>query len=173
MFSFETKVGTGKGMIRLVCLPNGAWMAHMIYTALQELHCAKEIAGYNRPHGGNNSLKGGAVEGNWYERRERKKEFLDEQPSVLIVGAGQSGLNLAARLQSLGLSVLIVEKTERVGDSWRHRYRTLVTHDPVQYTHMAFMKFPDNWPLFTPSKADACDPARVDLKLTVIPQRTS
>jgi len=128
MFSFETKVGTGKGMVRLVCLPNGAWMAHMIYTALQELHCAKEIAGYNRPHGGNNSLKGGAVEGNWYERREHKKEFLDEQPAVLIVGAGQSGLNLAARLQSLGLSVLIVEKTERVGDSWRHRYRTLVTH---------------------------------------------
>jgi hypothetical protein len=35
------------------------------------------------------------------------------------------------------------------------------------------MKFPDNWPLFTPSKADACDPAKVDLKLTVIPQRTS
>jgi hypothetical protein len=128
MFSFETKVGTGKGMIRLVCLPNGAWVAHMIYTALQELHSAKEIAGYNRPHGGNNSLKGGAVEGNWYERRERQKEFLDEQPAVLIIGAGQSGLNLGARLQSLGLSVLIVEKTERVGDSWRHRYRTLVTH---------------------------------------------
>lgn len=173
MFSFETNVGTGKGMIRLVCLPNGAWMAHMIYTALQELHSAKEIAGYNRPHGGNNSLKGGAVEGNWYERRERKKEFLDEQPAVLIVGAGQSGLNLGARLQSLGLSVLIVEKTERVGDSWRHRYRTLVTHDPVQYTHMAFMRFPDNWPLFTPSKIDAYGPAKVHFQLTIIPQRTS
>lgn len=150
MFSFETKVGTGKGMVRLVCLPNGIWKAHMIYTALQELHSAKEIAGYHRPHGGNNSLKGGAIEGNWYERRERQKEFLDEQPAVLIVGAGQSGLNLGARLQSLGLSVLIVDKNERVGDNWRHRYRTLVTHDPVQYTHMAFMKFPDNWPLFTP-----------------------
>jgi cation diffusion facilitator CzcD-associated flavoprotein CzcO len=150
MFTFETSVGTGKGMVRLVCLPNGIWKAHMIYTALQELHAAKEIAGYNRPHGGNNSLKGGAAEGNWYERRERQKEFLDEQPSVLIVGAGQSGLNLGARLQSLGLSVLIVDKNERIGDNWRHRYRTLVTHDPVQYTHMAFMKFPDNWPLFTP-----------------------
>jgi cation diffusion facilitator CzcD-associated flavoprotein CzcO len=150
MFTFETNVGAGKGMVRLVCLPNGVWKAHMIYTALQELHAAKEIAGYHRPHGGNNSLKGGAAEGNWYERRERQKEFLDEQPAVLIVGAGQSGLNLGARLQSLGLSVLIVDKNERIGDNWRHRYRTLVTHDPVQYTHMAFMKFPDNWPLFTP-----------------------
>lgn len=137
MFSFETEVGTGKGMVRLVCLPNGAWMAHMIYTALQELHSAKEIAGFNRPHGGNNSLKGGAVEGNWYERRQRQKEFLDEQPAVLIVGAGQAGLNMGARLQSLGLSVLIVEKSERVGDAWRMRYRTLVTHvgiKPVDLT---------------------------------------
>ena len=98
---------------------------------------------------------------------------LPSEVDVLIVGAGQSGLNLGARLQSLGLSVLIVEKTERVGDSWRHRYRTLVTHDPVQYTHMAFMRFPDNWPLFTPSKIDAYGPAKVHFQLTIIPQRTS
>lgn len=150
MFTFETNAGTGKGMVRLVCLPSGVWKAHMIFTALQDLHCAQEVTGYHRPHGGNNSLKGGAAEGNWYERRGRQKEFLDEQPTVLIVGAGQSGLNLGARLQALGLSCLIVDKNERVGDNWRHRYRTLVTHDPVQYTHMAYMKFPENWPLFTP-----------------------
>ena len=28
--------------------------------------------------------------------------------------------------------------------------QTLVTHDPVQYTHMAFLPFPSTWPLFTP-----------------------
>lgn len=136
MFSFDSAVGSGKGMIRLVCLPKGAWKAHMIYTALQELADAKEIAGYRRPHGGNNSLRGGALEGNWLERRERQKEFLGEEPTVLIIGAGQSGLNMGARLQALGLSCLLIDKNERVGDNWRHRYRTLVTHDPVQYTHM-------------------------------------
>jgi cation diffusion facilitator CzcD-associated flavoprotein CzcO len=57
---------------------------------------------------------------------------------------------MAARLQALDMSALIVDKNERIGDNWRHRYRTLVTHDPVQYTHMAFMPFPSNWPLFTP-----------------------
>ena len=150
MFSFETSTGSGKGMVRLVCLPNGTWKAHMIYTALQELNGFPEMSGDLRPHGGNNSLKGGAIEGNWYERRQRKKEFLDEEPAVLIIGAGQSGLNLGARLQALGMSCLIIDKNERVGDNWRHRYRTLVTHDPVQYTHMAYMPFPSNWPLFTP-----------------------
>ena len=108
----------------------------MIYTALQELRDGREIAGFRRPHGGNHSLKGGALEGNWYERRERQKEFLDEEPTVLVIGAGQSGLNMGARLQALGLSCLLIDKNERVGDNWRHRYRTLVTHDPVQYTHM-------------------------------------
>ncbi|KAJ5554067.1 hypothetical protein N7513_004026 [Penicillium frequentans] len=55
-----------------------------------------------------------------------------------------------ARLQSLGLSCLIVDKHERVGDNWRKRYRTLVTHDPAEFTHMAYLPFPQNWPQFTP-----------------------
>ncbi|KAK5162872.1 uncharacterized protein LTR77_011129 [Saxophila tyrrhenica] len=150
MFHFETGVGSGKGMVRLVALPNGSFKAHMLYTALQDLKGCVEAAGENRPHGGNESLKGGPMEGNWYERRQRQKEFLDGEPQVLIIGAGQSGLNLGARLQAMGLSCLIIDKNERVGDNWRHRYRTLVTHDPVQYTHMAYMPFPSNWPLFTP-----------------------
>lgn len=57
---------------------------------------------------------------------------------------------MAARLQALNMTALIVDKNARIGDNWRHRYRTLVTHDPVQYTHMAFMPFPATWPLFTP-----------------------
>ncbi|SMR45589.1 unnamed protein product [Zymoseptoria tritici ST99CH_1E4] len=151
MFEFANAVGEGKGMIRLASSPEtGVWKAHMIYTALQTLKDFPEQIGELRPHGGTNSLEGGAVKGNWLERRERQKEFLDGDPAVLIVGAGQSGLNVAARLQALGLSCLIVDKNERVGDNWRKRYRTLVTHDPVQYTHMAYMPFPSNWPLFTP-----------------------
>ena len=63
---------------------------------------------------------------------------------------GQAGLNLAARLQALGVLCLIVDRQERIGDNWRHRYRTLVTHDPVTYSHMAYLPFPQTWPLFTP-----------------------
>ena len=153
MFTFSNYVGNGKGMIRLACCPNTAtWKAHMIYTALQTLTDYPEAIGERRPHGGTASLigKGGVIEGNWLERRERQIEFLDEEPAVLIIGAGQSGLNMGARLGALGLSTLILDKNERIGDNWRKRYRTLVTHDPVQYTHMAYMPFPTNWPLFTP-----------------------
>lgn len=36
---------------------------------------------------------------------------------------GQAGLNTAARLQNIGVSNLIVDKNERIGDNWRKRYR--------------------------------------------------
>lgn len=147
MFTFETAIGTGKGMIRLV-KEEGTWVAHMLYTSLQHLRGVDEPLGDNRPHGGNNSLEGGVSSGNWFERRQRQKEFTDEDPMVVIVGAGQAGLNLAARLQMLGVSALIIDKNERVGDNWRSRYRTLVTHDPIQYCHMAYLPFPKNWPMF-------------------------
>jgi len=88
MFSFETKVGRGKGMLRLVQGADGAWKGYMIYTALQELKGFEERIGERRPHGGNNSLVGGSIKGNWLERRQRQVEFLDEKPAVLIVGAG-------------------------------------------------------------------------------------
>ncbi|KAF2656748.1 putative flavin-containing monooxygenase YUCCA3 [Lophiostoma macrostomum CBS 122681] len=150
MFTFETEVGFGKGMLRLAQDEDGIWKAHFISTSLQELKDVTEAAGANRPHGGHNSLERGSIKGNWLEERERQREFVDKDPTVLIIGAGQAGLNLGARLQTLGLSCLLVDRNIRIGDNWRFRYRTLVTHDPVQYTHMAYLPFPSNWPLFTP-----------------------
>jgi cation diffusion facilitator CzcD-associated flavoprotein CzcO len=69
---------------------------------------------------------------------------------MLMICIGQAGLNTAARLQNIGVSCLLVDRNARVGDNWRSRYRTLVTHDPVQYTHMYGLPFPPSWPLFTP-----------------------
>lgn len=45
---------------------------------------------------------------------------------VLSACAGQAGLNMGARLQNLGLSCLIIDKNERVGDNWRKRYRVSI-----------------------------------------------
>lgn len=63
---------------------------------------------------------------------------------VFLVKAfvGQAGLNIAARLQALSLTILLIEKHARIGDNWRNRYRTLVMHDPINYTHMYGLPFP-------------------------------
>ncbi|KAI4716423.1 putative flavin-containing monooxygenase YUCCA3 [Aureobasidium sp. EXF-10727] len=146
IFTFETSTGRGRGFLRLAQAEDGDWRAHMLYTALDEIKGHEEITGARRSHGGQNSSLGG----NWFERRQKTYDFTDEEPTALIIGAGQAGLNLAARLQALGLSTLIVDRQTRVGDNWRSRYRTLVTHDPVTYAHMSYLPFPSNWPLYTP-----------------------
>ena len=127
MFEFETKTGRGSGMLRLVRGADGLWKGQMIYTALQELKGFEDKAGSRRPHGGNESLtKSEFARGNWQDRRQRQIEFLDEEPTVLIIGAGQSGLNMGARLQAMGLSCLLVDKNVRIGDNWRNRYKVCV-----------------------------------------------
>lgn len=129
MFFFETAVGTGTGMLRLIqdgC--NGIWKAYAVYTSLQGLKGSEEPIGKRRPEGTTESMPSGLTGGTWLERRERQREFLDSEPTVLVVGAGQAGLNMGARLQNLGLSCLIVDKHERVGDNWRKRYRVSIVY---------------------------------------------
>lgn len=88
MFDFENSSGSGSGMLRLLEDANGTWKGFMMYTALQEMKDFKELVGTRRPHGGISSLIGGVQKGNWFERRQRKIEFVDEEPIVLITGAG-------------------------------------------------------------------------------------
>ncbi|KAJ7792195.1 hypothetical protein B0H14DRAFT_2394788, partial [Mycena olivaceomarginata] len=73
-------------------------------------------------------------------------------PTVLIVGGGQSGLELAGRLKCLDVSVLVIEKNARVGNNWRNRYEALCLHDPVWYDHIPYLSFPATWPVYTPAK---------------------
>lgn len=44
------------------------------------------------------------------DKRREKAKFEESDPTVLIVGGGQNGLMLAARLAVLGIDTLIVEK---------------------------------------------------------------
>ena len=69
---------------------------------------------------------------------------------MAIIGGGQGGIALGARLRQLGVPAVIIEKNPRAGDSWRNRYRSLVLHDPVWYDHLPCIPFPAHWPVFTP-----------------------
>jgi putative flavoprotein involved in K+ transport len=68
----------------------------------------------------------------------------------VIIGGGQGGIGLGARLRQLDVPTIIVERNARPGDSWRKRYKSLCLHDPVWYDHMPYIKFPENWPVFSP-----------------------
>jgi putative flavoprotein involved in K+ transport len=143
--AFETALGRGIGHVRL--RGDRCWT---LLTTLQELKGFEEKAGATRPSGVSHGAHAGRK--SWAEQRREEAEALGvtRQPYVLIVGGGQGGIALAARLKRLGVPALVVEKNARAGDSWRKRYASLVLHDPVWYDHMPYLPFPDHWPVFSP-----------------------
>ena len=143
--TFETDVARGFGHVRLK--DGRVWT---LLTTMSELKGHEEPVGSSRPLG----VPGRAEIGkkSWAEEREQEAAELghSRQPYCLIIGGGQGGIGLAARLKQLNVPTIVVEKNERAGDSWRKRYKSLCLHDPVWYDHMPYLPFPKNWPVFSP-----------------------
>ena len=142
---FETAVGRGYGLLRL--RDGKIWT---LLTALQELKGHEEAKGFARAMGAKHGA--GKNRLSWKEEREKEAQELgySRQPYVLVIGGGQGGIALGARLRQLGVSSIVIDKHERPGDQWRNRYKSLCLHDPVWYDHLPYIKFPENWPVFAP-----------------------
>jgi putative flavoprotein involved in K+ transport len=144
-FSFETALGRGTGHVRL---KDGK--AFTLFTALMELKGFEELRGETRETG----VQHGAIQNRvtWTDRRHSDATELGygRQPFVLVIGGGQGGIGLGARLKRLGVPALIVDRNPRPGDAWRNRYKSLCLHDPVWYDHLPYLPFPDHWPIYTP-----------------------
>ena len=143
--NFETAVSRGYGLVRLK--EGKIWT---LLTSATELKGHEEPLGFERPLGARHGA--GKQRKTWAEEREQELSELGykTQPEVLIIGGGQGGIALGARLRQLGVPTIIVEKNERAGDSWRNRYKSLCLHDPVWYDHLPYLPFPPNWPVFAP-----------------------
>jgi putative flavoprotein involved in K+ transport len=143
--AFETAVGRGKGHLRLK--DEGAWT---LLTTLHELKGHEEPTSERRPRGVEHGARRDRV--TWKEAREAEHEEYGRtrQPYVLVVGGGQGGIALGARLRQLGVPHVVVDRHERPGDQWRRRYKSLCLHDPVWYDHLPYLPFPSNWPVFAP-----------------------
>jgi putative flavoprotein involved in K+ transport len=150
IFRFTTKTGQCSGVLRMIAdeADAGRLKAWTILTALDEISGFEESIGTARPTGEaySRDFKGP----NWLDRRNIAIAYEDRDPEVLVVGGGQAGLSIAARLTQLGVDTLIVDKEERVGDNWRKRYHALVLHNQVHVNHLPYMPFPPNWPTYIP-----------------------
>jgi len=148
-FAFETAVGRGRGLVRLV-EEGGALKAWTFLTTMYELKGHEEPRGLSRPMGAEHGAARDRT--TWLERRQAEDAAfgVTAEPYVLVIGGGQGGIALGARLRQLGVPSLVIDRYARPGDQWRGRYKSLCLHDPVWYDHLPYLKFPDNWPVFAP-----------------------
>jgi cation diffusion facilitator CzcD-associated flavoprotein CzcO len=150
IFKFETRVGRGSGIIRLV--PDAAdgnkLKAWTLLTELGELKGFEEQIGVRRPRGDaySRDFRGP----NWLDLRKASSNYADRDPTVLVIGGGQAGLCIAARLTQLNVDTLIIDREQRIGDNWRKRYHALTLHNQVQVNHLPYLHFPPNWPTYIP-----------------------
>jgi putative flavoprotein involved in K+ transport len=147
ILSVETRLGRGSGHIRV--------RDGKIVTLLTTLN---ELKGHEEPQGQSRSL--GAEHGirrdrkTWHEKLQSEADALGYkiQPFCLVIGGGQGGIALGARLRQLNVPTIVIDRHERPGDNWRSRYKSLCLHDPVWYDHLPYIPFPENWPVFSPKE---------------------
>ena len=193
-FTFGTDIARCRGHIRLLADPQtGEWKAWTLLTAMEDLKGFEEKAGALRPvssapHG---VLPGRATGWPPAPRRPRPdhgcrpggslsaaspavpaRPGAAGDPEVLVIGAGQAGLTIAARLRQLDVSAVVIEREARVGDNWRHRYSSLVLHNQVWANHLPYLKFPASWPAYL-SKDELADWLEAYASIMSLDVRTS
>jgi putative flavoprotein involved in K+ transport len=101
-------------------------------------------------------------------RATQKPIIEDKVYPVVVLGGGQCGLATAARLESLGVQTIVIERNARVGDNWRLRYEALNINTPkafskrpifvrgclltrIKIDHLPFISYPSSWSHFPPS----------------------
>jgi cation diffusion facilitator CzcD-associated flavoprotein CzcO len=146
LFEFETMWGPANGALRLVPDTHSVLRAWTLNTNLHELRGHEEE--FRRRPEPDSTRDFGAE--NWSDRLAKARTYTNRDPAVIVVGGGQAGLSIAARLHQLGIDTLIVDRHERVGDNWRTRYHSLTLHNEVHVNHLPYLPFPPTFPVYIP-----------------------
>jgi putative flavoprotein involved in K+ transport len=94
-----------------------------------------------------------------------------ERIPIVIIGGGQAGLATGYHLAQQGLSFVILEANQRVGDSWRARWDSLRLFTPARYDGIAGLPFPAG-PHEFPTKDEMADYLEAYAKRFALPVRT-
>jgi putative flavoprotein involved in K+ transport len=142
---FETCNGPGYGAVRLVLQPDGEAQAWTISTSLD---FDSIVAARTRAAGESHTRDFAAPD--WLEQRQASAAYDTSDPDVLIVGGGHAGISAAVELNRIGLSALVIDREQRIGDNWRLRYRGLKLHNKTPVNHLRYLPFPSTFPDYIP-----------------------
>ncbi|KAJ4397786.1 hypothetical protein N0V93_002023 [Gnomoniopsis smithogilvyi] len=129
-FSFETGSPAAKCAGRVVLLPieGGEWKIWALSTWVESLESASEDEGRLRAPG----------------------RALDEdvvETEVFVLGGGNAGIILSARLKALGVDSVIVDRNPQPGDNWALRYDCLRFHIGRHSCATPFLDYDDSLPV--------------------------
>jgi putative flavoprotein involved in K+ transport len=66
----------------------------------------------------------------------------NEHYDVVVIGGGQAGLSVGHYLAKRGVRFIILDASERIGDSWRKRWDSLKLFTPARFDALDGMPFP-------------------------------
>ncbi len=137
---FEINSIIGRGYLRLVHegVTEDRYSAITLLTSADELKGFPEKSLFNRNRDARRGIEKGSK--NWLDERISDRSYADRDPQVLIIGAGQAGLTVAARLRQLNVDTLVVDRIDRLGDNWRNRFHSLTLHNEI-CTNLACLIF--------------------------------
>src|SRR5262249_4697397 len=96
IFAFDTAMGHANAVARIV-EDGDVWRAWTLASTLETLDGwpdgrppeLDDAERYSRDFGGDN----------WHDQRRKSLDYVDREPAVVVVGGGQAGLSVAARLK--------------------------------------------------------------------------
>jgi putative flavoprotein involved in K+ transport len=94
-----------------------------------------------------------------------------EKLQAVVVGGGQAGLATAYELAGRGLSPVVLEAEERIGEQWRRRWDSLRLFTPARYDGLPGSEFPAP-PASFPTKDQMADYLEAYTRSAGLPVRT-
>ncbi|KZT03173.1 FAD/NAD-P-binding domain-containing protein [Laetiporus sulphureus 93-53] len=143
-FAFESPKTTGRGYAYLLQESDdrGQWKALSVFMMLENIKGHEERGPEAGVYGGHTL--------SWEEVNAERRARIERNPHVLVVGAGQTGLQIAARFKQMDIPTLVIERNAAIGDQWRKRYPTLSLNTTKNHHTFLYQAYPTNWPEFTP-----------------------
>lgn len=141
VFRFESANGPGYGAVRLVRQPDGGAKAWTFSTSL-DFDSVVAARTRNASESHTRDFAGP----DWLEQRQASSAYETSDPDVLIVGGGHAGISAAVEMNRIGLSALVIDREQRIGDNWRLRYRGLKLHNKTPVNHLRYLPFPETFP---------------------------
>ena len=92
----------------------------------------------------------------WMASRAQKATSGRQSFDVIVIGGGQAGLAVGYHLAQAGLRFVILDASERIGDSWRKRWDSLRLFTPAKLDGLVGMPFPGPRNAF-PTKDEMAD----------------